>query len=1175
MCQQLSTFVPMEDDLWYRCQSRYACLQHPYGEVGSPAPSERRCSFTDIEPHNGSSCFFTRECYEKYSLGPTLAELVLLTTKSQTEPVGPQQREENPEPSVTKKTEVSPPKADGPILPDPRVPFPRYSYLTEQQQRTHVQLIIKFLNKKSSFKPTATEMKEYEHYLRFDLDVLISFQFLKSTSSSENSEFLKFLQNSARICADDYNYLSPDADLYTQELLKACQKYVKNYPELYTVHEITSILGGKFIPDLSLKLEKCLLKLGSADFVKIRFPTAELDLPTTFTNVLSSFPPSSKAALMHTSVISDPNSAKLAAKYSPQVVLTSQVLYTLLNNHGVAYKEQWEIPLRVKTITAEGENPKKIVYMDSPLPKKELNVRQKNHMFHEVPLDIFMLKKSSVLLRVIHLDGIEDEGQDAYLHVPFHPNIQMYLRLACTLGHFQFTALPNGLTTAPQVFARVLGAFIAFLRTKGLQVTASMDDLLLKAPSRYLLDCQSVLSSGVNLRHGIQVLIPCGQGDIYHRGGSVLHGVHQEASEVHYPGLLGESEILNHPVSLPQETGSPSPELPLERGCGQSDFDGMADEATILKRNGFSPEVVFTMIQARRPVYSKAYHRIVGEDSHLGRHVTSDSMDIDFESDVTELETFGSAVTPTKDSRSPESTTVHPKTLSTTMSLLDKKQVINTAHVVKMDNKMRSAENTVSVTQSLWSDTDDASSFEGFESDDPKASKESSEEGSSSNSGQESKMEVSSKSEISAVEATAITGKQPRTLDSNMSDSEDDRLVIDIDCENGKHSSSSVPPSLTHTQELQSLPRKPAKRISKEFDPVGQILKMQTQLLKPGTKKVHEQRVVNPEINWQFQPNTGPTPVEASAILATDPTLGIPENTPSSLKNSLLPSNLLATWEDETEYRVHPGENAAYKLFSLDDMLLLIRCNVHRALTRLRTRIKCTKKHIPVYVLAKVNYQSCYGVESLTESESCRLWTESLLHANCISYVGHIDAFTSKFFMLEEITTEGLKDRIGNFKAANCLNILRHILKWVTGLQDGSYLLSHVSGDSSVCLYKSISEKCRGSYNLHKAHSSLPKTPSSLSVPWVPLDPNLLLPYHIHHGRPPCTFPPIPQGNTVRAKVVNPVNAQNNNDSQSDTKMDTSQLPKKKNRLGKANNTATWKAQNKAWRVKPKAQKKA
>ena len=81
-------------------------------------------------------------------------------------------------------------------------------------------------------------------------------------------------------------------------------------------------------------------------------------------------------------------------------------------------------------------------------------------------------------------------------------------------------------------------------------------------------------------------------------------------------------------------------------------------------------------------------------------------------------------------------------------------------------------------------------------------------------------------------------------------------------------------------------------------------------------------------------------------------------------------------------------------------------------------------------------------------------------------------------------------------------------------------MLSHAAEDSSLLIYKTSDGKVtRTTYNLHKTHCSLPGVPSSLSVPWVPLDPGLLLPYHIHHGRIPCTFPPKSLGPTAQQKV--------------------------------------------------------
>lgn len=50
----------------------------------------------------------------------------------------------------------------------------------------------------------------------------------------------------------------------------------------------------------------------------------------------------------------DPNAEKLVSRYHPQIALTSQSLFTLLNNHGPNYKEQWEIPVCIQVIPVAG-----------------------------------------------------------------------------------------------------------------------------------------------------------------------------------------------------------------------------------------------------------------------------------------------------------------------------------------------------------------------------------------------------------------------------------------------------------------------------------------------------------------------------------------------------------------------------------------------------------------------------------------------------------------------------------------------------------------------------------------------------------------------------------------------------------------------------------------------------
>ncbi|XP_063782467.1 little elongation complex subunit 2 isoform X2 [Pseudophryne corroboree] len=926
----------------------------------------------DIEPCNGRNFFFTRESYEKYSMAPSLAELLLLSNK-----IPPQRPDDSPrdvrwmsgpgaavgpfpvispddssrvQPGRQRPAPAEPPKVDCKAIspqppvtvissakiipfPEPRVPFPRYSSLTALEQETYVKLIIKFLNSKN---PNFNLLKEYQHY-----------QILKSKFSIEHAEFQKFLQNAARSCAEDYNVLCTNAALYIQEMLKASQAVVRRYPELYTIHEITSISGGKFIPDLSLKLEKCLLKLGSVKFMKIIFPTQDIPLATSYKEITRMMPPVKKAAHVHTSVSSDPNISKLASKYCPQVVLTTQVLFTLLNNHGSVYNEQWEIPVRVETIVTESRS-SKVIYLDSPLPKKMLNPREKNQMFHEVLLDHFMVKNSSIILKILSLDREEE----------------------------------------------------------------------------------------------IQLI---------------------------------------------------------------------------------------TSLNAQ------------AEKEYANRSVICVSNDVEFENDVTELETFGSI----EDNTNSNSADSDCKSLESvhqthTNSLLDKlkieKQIINNINSTKL----------------------------GFDSDEinVKEKEESSEDKSNLSSDTEMMMMMMGTS------LKSVPNQATRTTENNSD--EDDRLVIDIDCKKSKYCNEMTTQSVPSTPvSPQQLPRRSARKISKDVDPVGQILKMQTQLLKPGAK-MEKASVPNTEPSQNTAHFQQPAPLGSDTL--AEPQRKVDAHHSGDNKKSLLSNDLLEYTEDEAAYNVPAKENCTYKLFSLDDMLLLLKSTVNKART-VAMKKKC-KKQIPVFLLTKVNYQTCYGVESLTESESCRLWTESLIHSNCLLYVGHVDALTSKFFMLEEVTAEKLKEKISIFKPANCLNTLRHILKWVTGLQDGSYLLSHVSGDSSVYLYKNVTVNKRGTYNLHDSHSNPPKIPSFVSVPWVPLNPNLLLNYHIQHGRPPCTFPPASGMSSGRNKVNQPRKAPPHEKATDlpTTNMTVAAKPPKKNK-GR-NRLKRLKEKQKVWKTKAAMQKK-
>lgn len=78
-------------------------------------------------------------------------------------------------------------------------------------------------------------------------------------------------------------------------------------------------------------------------------------------------------------------------------------------------------------------------------------------------------------------------------------------------------------------------------------------------------------------------------------------------------------------------------------------------------------------------------------------------------------------------------------------------------------------------------------------------------------------------------------------------------------------------------------------------------------------------------------------------------------------------------------------------------------------------------------------------------------------------------------------------------------------------LQEGRYLLGHKSGEAFLTIFKASDGKkpTRSICDLQAVHCGPPIIPEA-KVPWVPVDPYHLMPFHKKYCRPPCTFLPRP-----------------------------------------------------------------
>ena len=121
-----------------------------------------------------------------------------------------------------------------------------------------------------------------------------------------------------------------------------------------------------------------------------------------------------------------------------------------------------------------------------------------SHLNRFVDVSHFQMETiQSVLLSVRQGDWMASiDLKEAYLQVPIHPSSRHLLRFVFLDQVYQFKALCFGLSTAPQVFTRVMAPVSAILHSMGIRMRRYLDDWLVQSSSRDSLvrDLQTVLS---------------------------------------------------------------------------------------------------------------------------------------------------------------------------------------------------------------------------------------------------------------------------------------------------------------------------------------------------------------------------------------------------------------------------------------------------------------------------------------------------------------------------------------------------------------------------------------------------------------------------------------------------------------------------------------------------------
>ena len=111
----------------------------------------------------------------------------------------------------------------------------------------------------------------------------------------------------------------------------------------------------------------------------------------------------------------------------------------------------------------------------------------------------FKMETARTVMAAIQRDDwmVSLDLKDAYLQVPVHPDSRRFLRFLWQGSPFQFRALCFGLSTAPQVFTRLMAPVSAEFHRRGFRLLRYLDDWLVLASSQ--IEAQEATTCLLNL----------------------------------------------------------------------------------------------------------------------------------------------------------------------------------------------------------------------------------------------------------------------------------------------------------------------------------------------------------------------------------------------------------------------------------------------------------------------------------------------------------------------------------------------------------------------------------------------------------------------------------------------------------------------------------------------------
>ena len=80
---------------------------------------------------------------------------------------------------------------------------------------------------------------------------------------------------------------------------------------------------------------------------------------------------------------------------------------------------------------------------------------------------------------------------DAYHAIALHPDFMRFMTFIFQNVYYQFTCLPQGLTSSPRIFTKIMRVVLTYFRSFAIKIAAWLDDFLVAASSAALASTQA------------------------------------------------------------------------------------------------------------------------------------------------------------------------------------------------------------------------------------------------------------------------------------------------------------------------------------------------------------------------------------------------------------------------------------------------------------------------------------------------------------------------------------------------------------------------------------------------------------------------------------------------------------------------------------------------------------